>query len=90
MMDEYEELTDLFKKNKQLLQNYNLDGIIYYLDLEEDYEFNFDICKKILNTLRLLLSYLTFTNNKSIKEDIENNIKIFLHAVKTKTMVRII
>lgn len=89
--NESEEPIDIFKKNEQLLQNYNLDGIIYYLDIEEVNEFNTDICKRIVNTFRLLLSYLTFTNNtSSIKKDIENNINIFSHAIKTNTHVSII
>jgi hypothetical protein len=89
--NEYEEPADIFKKNEQLLQNYNLDGIIYYLDIKEVNEFNADICKRVLHTFRLLLSYLTFTNNtSSIKKDIENNINIFSHAIKTNTHVSII
>lgn len=87
-LDKYNTPIDLFKKNKQLLQKYNLDGIIYYCDIEEKYAFECNICKPILNTFSILSNYII--DSPSIKQNIDDNINIFAHAVNTKTNIIIV
>jgi hypothetical protein len=90
-----ESIICLLKKKIELLQSYNLDGIIYYLDLPS-FQFEIDVCKKILNTFLLFLNYLEddiqFDNQfyDLIKEDLSNNINIFSHVVKTQTYITIV
>jgi hypothetical protein len=90
LLTEYDEPIDLFNKYNVLLESYNLGGLFYYLNIGEQSEFTLEVCKKILKTFRLLLDYAIVSNNTSIKEDIENNINILSHAVKSKTCIELI
>jgi len=74
--------------NKAILQKYNLDGIIDYIEIDNSY-FNVDICKKILPVL-ISLYECELETKGTFLDDLRDNIDIFTFAIEEEQDIIII
>lgn len=75
--------------NKMILQKYNLEGILNYVNVPNEWMFDVDDCKKILPIL-ISLSECDLMVADYFLEDLVANIDIFSFAINEKKCIIIV